>query len=248
MYRVGGCVRDAALGIKSKDIDWSVVAPDITADPWETYCAMYQWLQLQGYTIFTDSEEHFTIRAKFPEAMNMPKGEQDADFVLARSEGPYSDGRHPDWVKLGTFEDDINRRDFTVNAMAEDLEGNLIDLHGGMQDLEHMQLRCVGEAEDRLREDALRALRAIRFRITKGFTWVPSLREAMCSEWLPPLLSSVKTERKRDELMKCFRKDTIETLNILCHEVSPDFLDACLGDTGPNSLWLMPSMEGRGNR
>lgn len=246
-YKVGGVVRDGILGLKSKDIDYTVVAQDEWTTAQAAYKAMNEYLRLVDFDIFLESPEFFTTRARFPKALAKPRGEDTADFVLARSEGPYSDGRHPDWVKPGTLEDDLKRRDFTCNAIAVDDNGNLIDLFGGVKHTQWRLLLCVGLAEDRFREDSLRALRAIRFRVTKGFHWdAPQdvgkggIARALASDWLPPLLASVSAERKRDELEKCFKVDTIQTLDILCHEVSREFFEAIFTD----GLRLEPTMKG----
>lgn len=251
-YKVGGAVRDSLLDppVKSKDIDYTVVAQDYPAgaDALDVYWAMNEYLRLMDFDIFLESPEFFTTRARFPKRMNMPRGEDCADFVLARKEGPYSDGRHPDWVKPGTLEDDLSRRDFTCNALAiaVEKEQGIIDMFGGVQHTKWRLLLCVGSAEERFQEDALRALRAIRFRVTKGFHWdAPQdvgkggIARAMKSDWLPPLLSSVSAERKREELEKCFKVSTKETLQILQNECSEAFFDAIF----EGKLRLKPTME-----
>lgn len=213
LYRVGGCVRDELLGVKSKDIDYSVVLqPGSYSDP-------YQWmvdhLEKDGYKIFRDNDgnpighEHFTARAR------SPKGEA-ADFVLARKEGTYSDGRHPDWVSIGTLADDLARRDFTMNAIAKDSHGALIDPHRGTVDIQRRIIRAVGDPLERLLEDPLRALRAIRFAVTKGFNIDPNLRFAMAEPLVVEgVASHVSDERICEELSKAFKADTVTSLLIL---------------------------------
>lgn len=239
LYEVGGCVRDGLLGIPTKDIDFTVVAP--------SYADMRAFLVDTGFEIFLETPEYLTIRARFPRLIvderiprrfTMEKNLPTADFVLARKEGAYSDGRRPDEVIAGTLLDDLGRRDFTVNALARDFEGTLIDPFGGVYDLEHGLLRAVGNAENRIREDALRALRAIRFHITKGFFWDGELEAALMSEWLPPLLASVSAERRREELDKCFKVNTMRTLDILA-SLPVEFRQAVFKD----GLRLKPTME-----
>src|SRR4051812_36297006 len=112
LYEVGGHVRDSLLGIKSKDIDFAVEA--------ESFMELFNWLNAQKFDIFLITEEYGTIRARFPKG-HVNAG-LTADFVLCRKDGNYSDGRRPDSVSPGTIFDDLARRDFTVNAMARDLE------------------------------------------------------------------------------------------------------------------------------
>src|SRR5689334_19330699 len=97
LYKVGGYVRDQVLGLKSKDIDYAVEA--------ESYDAMKNHLIEKGAKIYLEQPQYFTIRGKL--------NDEDADFVLCRKEGKYSDGRRPDTVEIGTIYDDLARRDFT---------------------------------------------------------------------------------------------------------------------------------------
>ena len=150
-YQVGGSVRDDLLGFPSKDIDYSVEAP--------SFEAMKSEIVNRGGEIFLEKPEYLTIRANVP---NMGA----CDYVLCRKDGAYYDGRRPESVEIGTIRDDLARRDFTVNAMAINEDGELIDPHGGKVDLLHKTLRCVGNAHERFSEDYLRMLRAIRFCIT----------------------------------------------------------------------------------
>lgn len=239
IYEVGGCVRDSLVGQESKDIDFSVEAP--------SFDALRDFLKENKFEIFLETPEFLTIRARFPKEITHPAiptrflGEKQlptADFVLARKEGNYSDGRHPDEVIMGSIYDDLARRDFTVNAIARDKCGKYLDPHGGQADLQAGILRAVGNAEERLREDALRALRAIRFSITKNLTPDEELWTALRSTWLPPLLASVSYERRREELHKAFKKDTVGTMNLL-YEMNEDFRNAVF----EGGLWLKPTME-----
>ncbi len=237
MYEVGGQVRDSLLGRTTKDFDFTAVVPAALTvkDAWGT---LRDELYRQRFEVFLETPEYYTMRARFP-ADHPQHGRKTADFVLARTEGPYTDGRRPDWVAPGDLYSDLARRDFTINAMARDIDGTLIDPHGGQFDLEHKLLRCVGSASDRLHEDALRSLRAIRFVVTRDLFWDRDLRDAMNSDWLPGLLVSVSAQRKREELGKAFRRDTKRTMEILSHEVRPEFVDAVFTD----GLWLSPSLE-----
>lgn len=232
-YEIGGCVRDRLMGVKPHDIDYTVVM-DGESDLTEAFDKLEAYLREQGANIFQVRPEFLTIRAQMP-GRTRPNV---FDYVLAREEGPYSDGRRPDWVRPGTLHDDQKRRDFTVNSIARAEDGTLIDPFDGQADLALRLLSCVGSAYDRLTQDSLRALRAIRFCITKGFFMDRDLQDALKSEWLPPLLANVSTSRKREELDKAFAKDTVATLDLL-HAQGPRFVKALF----LNGLWLRPTQE-----
>jgi tRNA nucleotidyltransferase (CCA-adding enzyme) len=180
MYEVGGYVRDEIMGVPSADIDYSVTLLDgeITMyehlDIFDPYEIMVAQLRNMGVKIFRDNEgfpigaEHFTARGQAPRDFPNHPGRA-LDFVLARKEGNYSDGRRPDDVQVGTLMDDLARRDFTMNAIAKDADGSYIDPFNGQADIAAGILRAVGDPADRLTEDALRAVRALRFAVTKGF-------------------------------------------------------------------------------
>jgi tRNA nucleotidyltransferase (CCA-adding enzyme) len=193
LYKVGGCVRDQLLGISSKDIDYSVEA--------KSYAEMREELLARGCKIYLEKPEYLTIRGKL--------NNEDVDFVLCRKDGAYSDGRRPDEVTIGTIYDDLARRDFTINAIAIDEDGNYIDPFNGRKDLEDRIIRCVG-SNDRLKEDALRILRAYRFCITKGFDLEESIKEEVFEYW--SLLDNISEERITQELNKCFESSVEHTM------------------------------------
>lgn len=234
LYMVGGYVRDEILGVKSKDVDFAVEA--------ESYDHMKTWLKQAGFEIFLEEPDYFTIRARFPrvawEFAGRDMGAQTCDFVLCRKESRYSDGRRPDAVEKGTILDDLSRRDFTVNAMAITEEGQYLDPFGGRNDLNYGILRAVGDPWDRLQEDALRALRAIRFQVTKNLKPDDFLRRALARRALPPLLASVSADRRRSELRLTFRHNTERTFSILA-TMSPAFRAAIFAD----GLWLDPTLR-----
>lgn len=217
MYQVGGAVRDELLGIRSKDIDFSVVldkelqVQDTWRDPFGT---MVKGLKRQGFTIHVEHPEFLTVRGRFPKTDILYPG-RDADFVLARKEGTYSDGRRPDVVEPGSLYDDLARRDFTMNAIAK-MGAVIIDPHFGAQDIKRRIIRAVGDPLERLTEDPLRALRAIRFAVTKGFNIDPNLRAAMAEPSVAEGISlNVSDERIAEEFSKMFRKDTIVSIILL---------------------------------
>lgn len=236
MYLVGGAVRDELLGVRTKDYDYTVIVPDAPTIEW-AWTGMREHLEAEGFKIFLETPEYFTIRAQFPKGH--PNARTTADFVLSRKDGPYSDGRRPDWVEPGTLEDDIFRRDFTVNALAKDGDGTIIDLVNGRADLDSRILRAVGDPLERMKEDALRVFRAVRFSVTKGFTIDPSLRSAMKTfSVLDALHENIAAERIKDELHKCFAFHTPDTMRILVTEF-PELL----GVMYHKGIWVEPTMK-----
>lgn len=206
-YEVGGCVRDELLGKPSKDVDFTVVAP--------SFEAMREHLLKEGFKLFVEKPEFATIRASVPKGHVLAQRTRDADFVHARKDGPTKDGRRPEFTEPGTLADDLARRDFTVNALARDpLTGDVIDHHGGIEDLKQLRLRFVGDPMVRIREDGLRVLRGLRFTITKGFEAVPETWKALTSEEAAKMLDCVSVERKREEVEKMFAHDTLSALSL----------------------------------
>ena len=179
-YAVGGCIRDTLLGVEPKD--WDITT---SASPVEVK-------EIFGHTLDTGIE-HGTV--------TIMRGKIGYEVTTYRIDGKYSDGRHPDQVKFtpNLFED-LRRRDFTINAMAYSDETGLVDEFCGMEDLEKKVVRCVGEAKERFREDALRMLRAIRFSAQLGFTIENDTWQAMIQ--MAKNLSLVSKERILVELTK----------------------------------------------
>lgn len=214
IFDVGGFVRDGLLGLRSKDRDCSVVIENapagMTVD--DGFALMEHHLVATGFKVFVRTPEHATIRALPPERTGLT-----ADFVLARKDGPSSDGRRPDFVTIGTLADDLARRDFTVNAMARDcVTGELHDNHDGLTDLGTRTLRFVGDPMARIREDGLRIMRALRFNVTRGFTFAPDVIAALHDPEVPALLARVSEERREAELRTMFtRATTLDVMDLL---------------------------------
>jgi tRNA nucleotidyltransferase (CCA-adding enzyme) len=226
LYRVGGCVRDALLGRRSKDIDYAVEAP--------SYDAMVAWVRDRG-TVWQERPQFQTVRAKVAGI--------DADFVLCRRDGAYSDARRPDSVELGDIYDDLARRDFTMNAIAVcEADKIPIDPHGGRADIGARLIRTVGAAEDRFNEDALRLLRAMRFHLTLGFDLHGDIRGCLTDAALLDKLVAVSVERQQLELEKCFRADTLRTL-----EFFEEFSGLRARIFSTSRIWLDPTMKERAN-
>jgi tRNA nucleotidyltransferase (CCA-adding enzyme) len=178
---VGGCVRDLLLGRAAKD--WDVAT---SALPGEVQ-------QLFRKTVPTGIQ-HGTVTVLV--------GKEHIEVTTYRGEGEYTDARRPDHVEFGvTLEEDLARRDFTVNAIAYDpLDDAIVDPFGGREDLARRVLRAVGDPAARFREDGLRVMRAVRFVATLGMELEPATEAA-----IPGALGSlarVSGERVRDELLK----------------------------------------------
>ncbi len=247
-FLVGGAVRDNLLGLVTKDYDFTVVVSDASED--EAWTAMQNFVSERSREVFLEKREFGTIRAlvshefiaRFVDLPGTRKTRDfyPADFVLSRKDGYYSDGRRPDSVQAGSLADDLLRRDFTVNALALSAERELIDYSNGQHDLENKQLRAVGDPVTRLTEDALRAVRALRFAITKGFNIEFELSSAMHHKLVLDSLANgtVSAERIREELLRCFQFDTMSTLRHL-HRFN--LLSEAMFDG--DQVWLKPTME-----
>jgi tRNA nucleotidyltransferase/poly(A) polymerase len=243
IFKVGGCIRDEILGIESKDIDFTFVLDNLDRTVEEGFEIMTKWLEHKEFTIFLSTPEMFTIRAKFPKG-DLNEGLV-ADFVLARKEVGYKEGTRQPILELGTLEDDLIRRDFTLNAMAVDYDGNLIDLFGGKEDLEKGILRTPLDAHITMMDDPLRILRALRFSITKGFTIDDSIWVAIHRKRNPQILEKlekvVSAERIREEVFKMMKADTVKTLELFreVEDTLPGFTALVFG----RGLWLKPTFE-----
>ncbi|MDN4593259.1 CCA tRNA nucleotidyltransferase [Polycladomyces subterraneus] len=179
-YLVGGCVRDELLGKQPKDYD---VTTD--ARP-ETVQALFPRTAATGL-------KHGTVTVILDG--------QPVEVTTFRVETGYSDHRRPDKVVfVSRLEDDLARRDFTVNAMAMDREGRLYDPFGGQKDLKERRIRTVGNAEERFAEDALRMLRAVRFSAQLGFRITDETGHAICR--MRHILRHLAVERVTAELEK----------------------------------------------
>ncbi len=215
-FEVGGCVRDHLLGIESKDVDFAVVAPSGAFQNAQiAFFALSRYLKENDFHVFLETPKFLTIRARVPKNHPLSARTSVADFVLARKDGPSSDGRRPDFVLPGTLMDDLSRRDFTMNAIARDVEGNFIDPFGGVDDVANSIIRFVGDPVQRISEDGLRVVRALRFSITKNFEFHQDTWDAVNSDFAASMILSVSPERIREELNKMFAQDTVGSLNLL---------------------------------
>jgi tRNA nucleotidyltransferase/poly(A) polymerase len=226
VFRVGGAVRDSFIGRENKDVDFAVEA--------ESYETMKEYIVANGGKIYLETPEFFTIRGKMPDL-------GDADFVLCRCDGQYSDGRRPDSVSHGTIMDDLARRDFAMNAIALDTEtGEILDPFGGEADIFMNLIRAVGSAKERINEDPLRLLRAMRFSVTLNFALHPDLVDLLSDpEMSKKMMKTVSHDGVREEMDKMFKADTLKTLKAL--ERFPHVRNAVFG----GNLWLKATDEKR---
>lgn len=179
-YAVGGCVRDSILGRQPED--WDITT---SATPEQTKALFKR--------TFDTGIEHGTITVLLDK--------QGYEVTTYRIDGKYQDSRHPSNVEFTrSLEEDLLRRDFTINAMAYNEEQGLKDIFGGRQDLEKGIVRCVGNAKQRFGEDALRILRAVRFSAQLGFTVEAKTRTAIRE--LAGTLANISAERIQVELVK----------------------------------------------
>ena len=187
----GGCVRDALLGITPKDHD---VATD--AKP-EQVQALFKTTQMVG--------KHFGVALVKPF-----KGAPWIEVATFRTDGCYSDGRRPDTVSYTTADHDAQRRDFTINGLFakphpdDPTLDEVIDYVGGQADLQHQQLRAIGNPDARFNEDHLRLLRAIRFATHLHFTIEPATWQAIITH--APKLAQIARERIGDEVRRSLQQ------------------------------------------
>lgn len=240
IFEVGGCVRDELLKVHTNDIDFTFVLDDLSASVESGWDSMVSHLEAEGFKIFLKTEDCFTVRAMFP------KGHQHeglvADFVMARKEVGVVEGTRRPILELGTLEDDLTRRDFTVNALAKSLDGSIVDLFDGKKHLESGILITPLDPVKTLLDDPLRLIRALRFSITKGFTIAPELWDAMFTPGLLDKLDEVvSTERIQGEVLKMMKHDTVATMRLFSRidEREPRLMEIIFG----GDLWLMPSMK-----
>ncbi len=199
-YAVGGCVRDLLRGVTPDDIDITT-----NATP-EQMLAVFR-----EERVIPTGLQHGTVTVLI--------GNESFEVTTYRTDGTYTDGRHPDYVTFtASLQEDLARRDFTINAMAYHPDRGVIDPFGGRHDLSARVLRCVGDPETRFTEDALRIARLVRFMSVLGFDCAPSTADA--AHKLNHRLDLVAAERKQVELMKLLMGDHVFRVG----EAFPDVL------------------------
>ena len=180
-FAVGGCIRDSLLGRTPGD--WDAASSALPE----------QVMELFGKDALPTGLRHGTVTVKTPDG--------DVEVTTFRSDGDYTDHRRPESVRfVGSIYQDLSRRDFTINAMAMPLSGELADPFGGLTDLQGGLVRCVGEPGRRFEEDALRMFRALRFSARLGFALDAGTRAAIYKK--SSLAASLAAERVRTEIVK----------------------------------------------
>lgn len=196
-YLVGGCVRDLVrhqLGqTDNPDIHDVDIATSVSLDE----------LAKHFHTHSNNGEKHGTLLVNW-------KGRY-YEVTHFRTDGTYSDGRHPDSIQLtNSFEKDTARRDFTINALGLNWDGEVIDFHGGVEDIKNKVIRAVGDPNERFTEDALRMIRGVRFATNFGYTMDNNTAVAICKN--ASLISNVSNERIRAEFMKLSDYDEVSDM------------------------------------
>lgn len=225
-YLVGGCVRDLLMGRIPHDFD---VCTSATPD---------QVKLVFGDKAVPTGEKYGTVTVN---VTSIDSAVHHIEVTTFRGDGDYSDGRHPDSVKFSTnLEEDLARRDFTINAMAYDaINETLVMLdEQSHDDLKLNVIRCVGDPNQRFKEDALRMLRAIRFSATFGFQIDGDTADAILLN--APNIEKVSKERIRDELTKTLMSDHPEALLLaqrlgLTKYFLPEFDEVV--NTPQNNVW-----------
>jgi poly(A) polymerase len=236
-YLAGGCVRDMLLGKPAQDYDITTSArPE----------------QIQK--IFPDT---IPVGAQFGVILVLIEGEP-FEVATFRHDGPYLDGRHPSEVRYGSLEEDVQRRDFTINGMIFDpLAGRVIDLVGGQADLERRSVRAIGDARARFGEDRLRMIRAVRFAASLNFAIEPATFAAIAE--LASTVTQISWERIGEEVTRILTEgdarrgfellDRSGLLQVILPEVtamkgtaqSPDYHPE--GDVFTHTLLLLSHLE-----
>ena len=208
-YVVGGCVRDFLRGVEPED--WDVTTNAKPEEIMRIFPKSFYENRFLTVTVLTGSQN--------------PKLKE-IEITTFRKEAKYTDKRHPDFVGFAkTLEEDLARRDFTINAMAIEIPNSkfqipkLIDLFGGKKDLENKIIRAVGDPRKRFSEDALRMMRAVRFSVTLGEGWKIEEKTKEAIKENAFWISAISKERIRDEFLKIIMSERaaqgIETLREL---------------------------------
>lgn len=214
-FLVGGFVRRLFSG-EENNTDFDITTDGLPED-------ISAYLTLRGYEIIPTGIKHGTVTAVIKDPLLT------FEITTFRTESTYSDGRHPDSVKfVRKLEDDLSRRDFTVNAMAWNPDSGITDLFGGIKDIENKIIRTVGEPDRRFSEDALRILRAIRFTARLGYSIEENTKESMHRNAY--LVKNLANERIQAELVKIlsgkYAADAIREFTDVFTQFIPEIIPA----------------------
>ena len=186
-YVVGGCVRDLLRKVKPQD--WDITTNAKPEEIQKIFPKSFYANKFGTVTVLTKSRD---------------KTLAEVEITTYRIDEKYTDKRHPDKIRFAkTIEEDLARRDFTINAIA--LSDKMVDPFNGQKDLEKKTIRAVGKADDRFNEDALRMLRAVRFACTLDFKIEEKTLKAIQKN--APWIQAISKERIRDELIKIFNSE-----------------------------------------
>jgi tRNA nucleotidyltransferase/poly(A) polymerase len=233
----GGCVRDMLMGNEPNDID---IATNAEPD------AVEGIFKLNGYKTIPVGKQFGVIVVVV--------GGVEFEIATFRNDGNYSDGRRPDSVEFSSIEEDCKRRDFTINGMYFDpIKKEVIDLVGGKEDLENKVIRFIGNADDRINEDSLRIIRAIRFASRFGFEF--DYETSLALERNSCKINTVSAERISSEMEKMFKnKNRIKAMEKMVeYRLLPDpitnfntFYNLTVSNPSINLCWAC-FIDGAGN-
>ena len=204
-YIVGGCVRDALLDVTPHDYDITTSAPPhVVLDIFKDFKCIETGIEHGTVSVLIDSNLY--------------------EITTYRIEGEYKDHRRPDSVDFtNKLEEDLKRRDFTINAMAYNEKDNLIDLFGGKEDLKNKIIKTVGNPDDRFNEDGLRMIRAIRFSSKLNFLIEEETLQAIYNN--AQIIKNISLERITDEFTKIILSDKPENIVYLFKTKLLKYLD-----------------------
>ena len=224
-YMVGGCVRDSLLGRNPKDYDIATNAlPNDVIEIFGHHRTIPTGLKHGTVTVVMDGESF--------------------EVTTYRTDMKYTDGRRPDEVKFeSSIEKDLSRRDFTINAIAYNDKNGLIDIYNGRRDLDNKIIRCVGEPDERFKEDALRMMRAIRFSAELGFNIEDNTMDAIIKN--KERLSKVSMERVTFELNRIILSHNTEKIYLLIQTMLMDYIEPKFNPLEPKSLKVLEFIENK---
>lgn len=203
-FAVGGCIRDCIMGINPKDWDICTSAiPEQTKQVFKNYRIIDTGIKHGTVTILIDSEMY--------------------EVTTFRIDGKYEDNRHPENVTfVSAVKEDLARRDLTINALAYNNDSGLIDYFGGLNDIKNKKIKCVGSADKRFNEDALRILRAIRFSAVYGFDIEEETNKSIHKN--AHLIKNISKERINAELNKILLSEKPSTVLMKYSDVIEIFI------------------------